>query len=149
MHLPAVLGGHPAFLSRDYAGCRITKACTRGVGLCSAKGRGGGTEFDQLREYGVDDEVRRIDWAATARSGKAMVRTYRAERNQTVLLLLDNGRVMAGQVEGMPRVEHAMDAVMCVTTVATRLGDRCGLVVFDRAVRTIVPRSKEHTSELQ
>src|SRR3546814_1005692 len=48
---------------------------------------------------------------------------------------------MAGQVEGMPRVEHAMDAVMCVTTVATRLGDRCGLVVFDRAVRTIVPAS--------
>src|SRR3546814_15587452 len=70
-----------------------------------------------------------------------MVRTDRAGRNQAVLLLLDNSRVMAGQVEGMPRVEHAMDAVMCVTTVATRLGDRCGLVVFDRAVRTIVPAS--------
>ena len=90
------------------------------MGLRSAKGRGGGTEFDQLREYGVDDEVRRIDWAATARAGKAMVRTYRAERNQNVLLLLDNGRVMAGQVADVPRVEHAMDAVMCLTTVATR-----------------------------
>ena len=137
--IPAVLRVHPAFPSREEAELRLTRAHVLEVGLRSAKGRGGGTEFDQLREYGVDDEVRRIDWAATARSGKAMVRTYRAERNQSVLLLLDNGRVMAGQVAGVSRVEHAMDAVLCLTTIATRLGDRCGLVVFDRDVRTVLP----------
>ena len=137
--IPSVLQVHPAFPSREEAELRLTRARVLEVGLRSAKGRGGGTEFDQLREYGVDDEVRRIDWAATARSGKAMVRTYRAERNQSVLLLLDNGRVMAGQVAGVPRVEHAMDAVLCLTTVATRLGDRCGLVVFDREVRSVLP----------
>ena len=60
------------------------------------------------------------------------MRTYRAERNQTVISLLDNGRVMAGRVDDVPRVEHAMDAVMMLTAVATRLGDRAGLVVFDR-----------------
>ncbi len=136
---PAVLRVHPLFPSRAEAELRINRARILEVGLRSAKGRGGGTEFDQLREYGVDDEVRRIDWAATARSGKAMVRTYRAERNQSVLLLLDNGRVMAGRVAEVPRVEHAMDALMCLTTVATRLGDRCGLVVFDRHVRSVVP----------
>jgi uncharacterized protein (DUF58 family) len=68
-----------------------------------------------------------------------MVRTYRAERNQNVLLLLDNGRVMAGQVAEVPRVEHAMDALMCLTTVATRVGDRCGLLAFDRSVRAVLP----------
>ncbi len=136
---PAVLRVHPAFPSRAEAELRTTRTRVLEVGLRSAQGRGGGTEFDQLREYGVDDEVRRIDWAATARAGRTMVRTYRAERNQTVLLMLDNGRVMAGQVAGVPRVEHAMDAVMCLTTVATRLGDRCGLVVFDREVRAVVP----------
>ncbi len=136
---PTVLRVHPTFPSRDEAELRLNRARIAEVGLRSAKGRGGGTEFDQLREYGVDDEVRRIDWAATARTGKAMVRTYRAERNQSVLLLLDNGRVMAGRVAGVPRVEHAMDAVMCLTTVATRLGDRCGLLVFDREVRTVLP----------
>lgn len=136
---PDVLRVHPAFPSRDEAELRVNKARILEVGLRSAKGRGGGTEFDQLREYGVDDEVRRIDWAATARSGKAMVRTYRAERNQNVILLLDNGRVMAGQVADVPRVEHAMDALMCLTTVATRLGDRCGLVAFDRTVRSVLP----------
>jgi uncharacterized protein (DUF58 family) len=137
--LRSLLRVHPAFPSREEAELRITRARVLEVGLRSAKGRGGGTEFDQLREYGVDDEVRRIDWAATARAGKAMVRTHRAERNQNVLLLLDNGRVMAGQVAGVPRVEHAMDALMCLTTVATRLGDRCGLVAFDRTVRTVLP----------
>ncbi len=137
--VPGLLRIHPAFPSREEAELRITRARILEVGLRSAKGRGGGTEFDQLREYGVDDEVRRIDWAATARAGKAMVRTYRAERNQNVLLLLDNGRVMAGQVADVPRVEHAMDALMCLTTVATRLGDRCGLVAFDRTVRAVLP----------
>ena len=137
--IPAVLRVHPAFPSREEAELRLTRARVLEVGLRSAKGRGGGTEFDQLREYGVDDEVRRIDWSATARTGKAMVRTYRAERNQSVLLLLDNGRVMAGQVAEVPRVEHAMDAVLCLTTVATRLGDRCGLMVFDREVRSVLP----------
>jgi uncharacterized protein (DUF58 family) len=137
--LPDVLRVHPVVPSRAEAELRINRARILDVGLRSARGRGGGTDFDQLREYGVDDEARRIDWLATARSGRAMVRTYRAERNQTVLLMLDNGRVMAGQVAGVPRVEHAMDALMCLTTVATRLGDRCGLVVFDREVRSVLP----------
>lgn len=136
---PTTLRVHPVFASRDQAELRLNRARILDVGLRSARGRGGGTEFDQLREYGVDDEVRRIDWAATARAGKAMVRTYRAERNQTVILMLDSGRVMAGRVADVPRVEHAMDAVMCLTTVATRVGDRCGLMVFDRAVRTVLP----------
>jgi uncharacterized protein (DUF58 family) len=137
--VPGELRVFPSFRSKDEAELRIRKARMLEVGLRSARGRGGGTEFEQLREYGVDDEFRRIDWAATARSGKPIVRTYRSEQNQTVLVLLDNGRVMAGRVDGVPRVEHAMDAVMALTTVATGLGDRCGLVAFDREVRAVVP----------
>jgi uncharacterized protein (DUF58 family) len=136
--LPAVLRVYPPFDSRDEAELRVNKARILEVGLRSAQGRGGGTEFDSLREYGVDDEFRRIDWAATARSGKPIVRTYRAERNQTVLLLLDSGRTMAGRVADVPRLDHAMDAVMMLTSLATRLGDRAGLVAFDREVRAVV-----------
>src|SRR5947208_13477558 len=80
-----------------------------------------------------------MDWAATARSQKAIVRTYRAERNQTVITMLDNGRIMAGRVDDVPRLDHAMDAVMMLTAVATRLGDRAGLVAFSRDVRAVVP----------
>ncbi len=53
-------------------------------------------------------------------------------------MLLDNGRVMAGTVGGVPRVEHAMDAALAITQMAARLGDRVGLVTFDRQVRSIV-----------
>jgi uncharacterized protein (DUF58 family) len=137
--LPGELRVFPSFRSKDDAELRVRKARLLEVGLRSARGRGGGTEFDQLREYGVDDEFRRVDWSATARLGKPIVRTYRSERNQTVVLLLDNGRTMAGRVDGVPRVEHAMDAVMAITTLATGLGDRCGLVAFDREVRAVVP----------
>jgi uncharacterized protein (DUF58 family) len=137
--LPGVLRVYPPFASRKEAELRIDRARILEIGLRSARGRGSGTEFDQLREYGVDDESRRIDWAATARTGKAIVRTYRAERNQTVIMALDNGRTMAGQVAGVARVEHAMDAVLMLTAVATRLGDRAGLLAFDRRIRAVVP----------
>ncbi|MBV9412761.1 MAG: DUF58 domain-containing protein [Acidimicrobiia bacterium] len=136
--LPGLLRVYPPFKSRQEAELRIDRARILEVGLRSARGQGGGTEFDSLREYGVDDETRRIDWAATARTTKVIVRTYRAERNQTVLTLLDTGRTMAGQVDAVPRLDHAMDAVMMVTAVATRLGDRAGLVAFDESVRAIV-----------
>jgi uncharacterized protein (DUF58 family) len=137
--VPGLLRVYPPFRSREEAELRIDRARILEVGLRSAKGRGSGTDFDQLREYGPDDDHRRMDWAATARTGRPIVRTYRAERNQVVVVLLDAGRTMAGQVAGVPRLEHAMDAAMCVTAVATRLGDRTGLVAFDRAVRAIVP----------
>jgi uncharacterized protein (DUF58 family) len=150
IELPAVLRVYPPFRSRDEAELRINKARILEIGLRSAQGRGGGTEFDQLREYSVDDEFRRMDWAATARTGRAIVRTYRAERNQTVVSLLDNGRVMAGRVDDVPRVEHAMDAVMMLTAVATRLGDRAGLVAFDRVVRAVVPpgHARDHLGKV-
>ena len=73
--VPGLLRVFPPFRSRDEAELRINKARILEVGLRSAQGRGGGTEFDQLREYSVDDEYRRIDWSATARTGKPIVRT--------------------------------------------------------------------------
>lgn len=137
--LPAVLRVYPPFASKEEAELRIRNARLLELGLRSAQGRGGGTDFDQLREYTPDDEFRRIDWAATARTARPIVRTYRAERNQIVVNLLDNGRVMAARVADVPKVEHAMDAVMMLTAVATRLGDRAGLVAFDSQVRAVVP----------
>lgn len=136
---PVTMRVFPPFLSRDEAELRIRNARLLEIGLRTAQGRGGGTEFDQLREYTTDDEFKKIDWSATARAGKAIVRTYRAERNQTVINLLDNGRVMAARVDDVPKVEHAMDAVMALTAVSTGLGDRAGLVAFDSEVRSVVP----------
>ena len=134
----------PRLPSRAEAELRIQRS-RLDIGLRSARVRGGGSEFDQLRDFTVDDEFRKIDWSATARTGRTIVKTYRAERNQTVINILDNGRLMAGQVATVPRVEYAMDAIMGVTTLATRLGDRAGLLVFDKEVRASVAASNRIT----
>jgi uncharacterized protein (DUF58 family) len=140
--VPGVVRVHPPFRSRKDAELRIRTARQLEIGLRSAHGTGGGSEFEQLREYSADDEFRSIDWGATARVGRAIVRTYRPERNQTVLVLLDSGRLSAARVDDVPRIEHAMDGVMMLGAVATRLGDKVGLVVFDADVRSIVPAAR-------
>lgn len=135
----------PPFRSAREAELSLRRARILEVGLRSARGRGGGTEFDSLRELTPDDESRRIDWAATARSNRPIVRTYRAERNQTVLCLLDSGRTMAGRVAGVPRLEFAMDGAMLLAELATGLGDRMGLVAFDQQVNTTIEPSNRRS----
>lgn len=136
--LPGRIEVHPSFRSRNAAELRVRRARILDEGLRSVRGRGGGTEFEALREYVEGDAVRHVDWAATARLGHPIVRTYRAERNQTVVVLLDTGRVVAGLVGGVPRLDHGMDATLALATVATRSGDRIGLVAFGAGVRQIV-----------
>lgn len=135
----------PQFRSAREAELTLHKARLLDVGLRSARGRGGGTDFDSLRELTPDDETRRVDWAATARSARPIVRTYQAEQNQTVLVLLDSGRVMAAQIEGAPRLEFGMDGAMLLAELATGLGDRMGLIGFDTTVHTTLQPSSRRS----
>jgi len=137
--LPGRVEVHPSFRSRAAAELRVRRHRVLEEGLRAIRARGGGTQFEALRDYVEGDDVRRVDWAATARAGHPVVRTYRAERNQQVLALLDAGRLSAGLVDGVPRLDHAMDAVLALTTIASRSGDRTGLVVFGTEVRATVP----------
>lgn len=136
----AVLPAHP---SADELRTRLRVPLE--TGLRSVRARGTGTDFDQLREYRPGDDIRKVDWAATARQQKVIVSDHRAERNQHVVALLDNGRAMAGTVGNTPRVEHAMDAVLGLTRVAAHCGDNVGLVTFDNQVRRVVPASNSKT----
>jgi uncharacterized protein (DUF58 family) len=106
--------------------------------------RGQGSEFDSLREYVIGDDARSIDWRATARRGDVMVRTWRPERDRRILVVLDTGRTSAGRVTGIPRLDTSMDAVLLLTALASRAGDRVDFLAFDRRVRARVvgaPRS--------
>lgn len=133
--LPGSIRVMPAWPSRAEVARRVPRLLD---GSRTVRRAGAGAEFDQLRDYVPDDDFRRVDWAATLRLQRPVVKQYRAERNQHLVVLLDNGRVMAGTVGGVSRVEHAMDAVLAVTDTAARLGDRVGLISFDRQVRSIV-----------
>ncbi|HIT75153.1 MAG TPA: DUF58 domain-containing protein [Candidatus Avipropionibacterium avicola] len=108
--------------------------------------RGQGTEFDSLREYVPGDDVRSIEWRATARSSTVVVKTWRPERDRHVLIVLDSGRTSAGRVADQPRLDHHMDAALLLAALASKAGDRVDLLVADREVRASVERAS--SSEL-
>jgi len=100
---------------------------------------GGQTEFEQLRDYTTGDAFRSIDWKATARRRKLVSRKYQVERDQTLLLVLDTGRLLTAQVGGLSLFDHGLNASLMLSHVATRGGDRVGLFAFDGEIRRFVP----------
>jgi uncharacterized protein (DUF58 family) len=101
--------------------------------------RGGENEFEALRDYQRDDDYRAIDWKATARRQKLITREYQQERNQSVLCMLDCGRLMTAESLGLSQLDHALNAVLMLAHVATRAGDQVGLCAFDTRVRAYLP----------
>ncbi|WP_040787901.1 DUF58 domain-containing protein [Nocardia paucivorans] len=97
--------------------------------------RGQGTEFDSFREYVPGDDVRAIDWRATARAADVLVRTWRPERNRHVLMLLDTGRISAARVGDGTRLDAAIEAALLLGGLAAAAGDTVGLLAYDRRVR--------------
>lgn len=100
--------------------------------------RGQGTEFDSLREYVEGDDVRSIDWRATARAADVMVRTWRPERDRHVFIVIDCGRTAAGRVGDAPRLDAAIEATLLLAALATRAGDQVGVLAWDRRTRGTV-----------
>lgn len=107
-------------------------------GQHTAMVRGQGSEFDSLRDYVRGDDVRSIDWRATARNDGVVVRTWRPERDRQILLVLDTGRTSAGRVGDTPRLDHSMDAALLLAALAGRAGDRVDFLAYDRRVRAQV-----------
>lgn len=107
-------------------------------GQVVVRGRGQGTEFDSLREYVVGDDVRSIDWRATARAEHVMVKNWRPERDRRVLCVLDTGRTSAARVGDQPRLDAAIDAALLLAAVAAHAGDRVDLLAVDTQVRASV-----------
>ncbi|MDP7706405.1 MULTISPECIES: DUF58 domain-containing protein [unclassified Mycobacterium] len=136
----------PPFLSRKHLPSRLAKL--REIdGLLPTLIRGQGTEFDSLREYVVGDDVRSIDWRASARRSDVMVRTWRPERDRRVVIVLDTGRMAAGRVgidptaadpAGWPRLDWAMDAALLLAALASRAGDHVDFLAHDRLSRAAV-----------
>lgn len=103
-----------------------------------ANTRGQGSEFDSFREYVAGDDVRSIDWRATARADDVLVRTWRPERNRHVLMVLDTGRIAAGRVGDGTRLDAAIEAALLLGGLAAAAGDTVDLLAYDRAVRAEV-----------
>jgi uncharacterized protein (DUF58 family) len=127
----------PGFPSRKYLPSRLARLRELD-GRTAVLVRGQGTEFDSLREYVEGDDVRSIDWRATARASDVMVRTWRPERDRRVLLVVDTARTSAARVGDGTRLDASMDAAFLLAALATRAGDRVDMLAFDRRVRADV-----------
>ena len=138
--VPGVVRALPPFESRKHLPSRLARLRDLD-GRAAVRVRGQGTEFDSLREYVRGDDVRSIDWRASARTPHVVVRTWQPERDRRVVLVLDTSRTAAGRVgggEGVPRLDAAMDAALLLAALASRAGDRVDFVAGDRRVRSRV-----------
>ena len=114
----------------------------RDAGIRSVRMRGEGTSFASLRGYTVGDDPRHIDWKATAKRRTLMTREYTVEQGQTVMILIDAGRMMTQQAGALTRFEHVLTAALTLADVAVSGGDRVGLMLFDDEVRAFVPPNR-------
>ncbi len=111
-------------------------------GIRSRRIMGAGREFESLRDYQPDDEFRRIDWKASAKTGKLIARQYEVERSQNVILLIDTGRTMLAEIDGISKLDYAMNAALLLTYVANLSEDRVGLLLFSDKVQQWVAPAK-------
>jgi len=112
------------------------------MGLRVSRLRGTGLEFDSLREYVPDDELRKVDWKATARKSSMVTREYNFERSRNVVLMLDCGRLMTAYDGDLTKLDHAVNAAMLLTYVTSQNDDRVGLITFSGEVMDYVPPGK-------
>jgi uncharacterized protein (DUF58 family) len=109
-----------------------------------------GTEFAELREYGIGDDPRFIDWKATARRSTPLIRVLEPEREQSLIILLDRGRLMTANVRGLARFDWGLNATLALALAGLNRGDRVGVGVFDREMHAWIPAAggRQHLQRL-
>ena len=139
--VPGAIRVLPPFNARKHLPSRLARLRELD-GRTSVMIRGQGTEFDSLREYVRGDDVRSIDWRASARrtdpvqGGSALVvRTWRPERDRRVVVIIDSGRTSAARIDDEPRIDTAFESTLLLSALASRAGDRVDVVIYDQRVR--------------
>jgi uncharacterized protein (DUF58 family) len=140
--LPAEVRVHPGLRAVRLAARRLRPGRREEAGRRRSRRRGEGTSFESLREYKPGDDPRAIDWKASAKHAKLIARHYEVERDQSVLLVVDCGRWMTGEVAGRTRLDHVLEACVVLAHVAAARDDRVGLLAFADEVLAYVPPTK-------
>jgi uncharacterized protein (DUF58 family) len=141
---PWTLRTLPPFRSRRFLPEKLSRLRVID-GQVVVRGRGQGTEFDSLREYVIGDDIRSIDWRATARAEHVVVKNWRPERDRRVLCVLDTGRTSAARVGDEPRLDAGIDAALLLAALASHAGDRVDLLAVDTEVRASVSTGSHRT----
>jgi uncharacterized protein (DUF58 family) len=131
-------------IDADLAAIRVYEALARRgqlaeLGVRTQRRPGDGTEFERIREAVPDDPQRRINWKATARTGRLMATELIPERAQPVIICLDHGRLMGVGAGALTKLDHAINAALLLIHVALATGDRVGLFAFADQVTVTLP----------
>lgn len=132
---------YPRLQPLRYASLATYRRVAYQWGLRPTRWRGEGREFESLREYVEGDDPRKIHWKATARFDRPIVQQYQTEKNQTVMILLDVGRLMSAVSEGKTKLDYALEAAVHLAHTALLGGDQAGILAFaDRVISFIPPK---------
>jgi uncharacterized protein (DUF58 family) len=145
---PQTVAVYPDLVGLKALSIRLT---LQGAGaMRQLRKQGIGTEFSELREYNYGDDLRSIDWKATARTNRPLIRVLEPEQEQTVIILLDRGRLMTANIQGYKRFDLGLNATLSLALTAIGRGDRVGVGVFDRYLHTWIPpqRGQAHFARI-
>ena len=109
------------------------------LGVRQMRRVGQDAEFERLRDYSQDDQYKFIDWKATARRNKLIVRDFQTTRNQRVIIMIDAGRTMMNLSNGATLYDAALNATLALAYIALKQGDEVGFLVFSKEIRRFVP----------
>lgn len=135
---------YPSFVQmRKYALMAISDRLTE-VGVKKIRRIGNTMEFDQIRSYVRGDDVRTVNWKATARATRLMVNQYRDERAQQIVSVIDMGRTMKLPFEGMTLLDYAINAALALSNVSIVKDDKAGLITFSDTVASVVKPARSN-----
>jgi uncharacterized protein (DUF58 family) len=139
---------YPSFINmRKYELMAISNRLTD-IGLKKIRKLGQSQEFDQVRHYSTGDDIRTINWKATARRNEFMVNAYQDERAQNIYCLVDKCRVMEMPFAGLSLLDYSINAALVLSKIALLKQDKVGLVTFSRKIDQFVTAQRQ-TAQIQ
>jgi uncharacterized protein (DUF58 family) len=140
---------YPSYLQmRKYELLAIHNRLTE-TGIKKIRKIGNNQEFELIKEYVSGDDIRTINWKATARKGSLMVNHYQDERSQQVYSLIDKGRVMQMPFNGMSLLDYAINTALVISNIAVKKFDKAGLITFQDKIGTMLPAARKNNQMAQ
>lgn len=115
------------------------------IGVKQVRKLGHSMEFEQIKEYSKGDDIRTVNWRATARRSQLMVNSYADEKSQQIYCVINKGRVMKMPFDGLTLLDHAINATLVLTNVALNKQDKAGLITFSEKPGTFLPADRKPT----
>jgi uncharacterized protein (DUF58 family) len=136
---------YPSYMQmRQYELMAISNRLTE-LGIKKIRRIGHNREFEQVKEYVSGDDIRTVNWKATARKSSLMVNHYQDEKSQAVYCVIDKGRVMKMPFEGLSLLDYAINASLVISNIAILKEDKAGIITFSSGVSTMLAASKVHS----